>query len=61
MSYGRFLPRDAMHSTSTPASTSRRPVSVCLSVCLSVRHTRFVTLVYCSQTAKDIIKLFSAA
>jgi len=38
-----------------------RCLSVCPSVCLSVRHTRFVTLVYCSQTAKDIIKLFSAA
>ena len=35
-------------------STSHRPVSVCLSVCMSA------TLVYFIQTANDIIKLFSA-
>ena len=37
--------------------SSRWPVSVCLSVCLSVRLS--ITLVYCIETAKDIIRLSS--
>ena len=40
-----FLPRDATRKRGTTC----RPVSVCLSV----------TVVYCIQTAKDIVKLLS--
>ena len=42
-----FLQRDAMRKRGACCQS----VSVCLSVCLSV------TLVYCIQTAKDIVKL----
>jgi len=44
MGTGKFLPRDALHKR----ATGRRPVSVRLSV----------TLMYCVQTAIDIMKLF---
>ena len=47
-SYGAFLSRDAIRKRGLCC----RPVSVCLSVCLSV------TLV-CIQTAEDIVKLLS--
>jgi len=42
----RFLPRDAMRGLCS------RPVSVCLSIRLSV------TFVYCIHVAKDMVKLF---
>ena len=45
----QFLPRDAMRKRGLCC----RPMSVCPSVCLSV------TVVYCIQTAEDIVKLFS--
>jgi len=48
--FSGFLPRDVMR---IKQGRCCRPVSVCLSVCLSV------TLVHCILTADDIVKLLS--
>jgi len=45
LTYGGFVPRDAMHKR----GLRRRAVSVCLSV----------TFMYCVQTSNHILKLFS--